>query len=322
MGRLFHAIIMLGGVSLFLWRGMRKWDGRFSVIIAAYLVFAGIACAMIQYLSTSQDLPQMLFADRTISRPFDMIPLGIYVLTALLVYPHFHRRVGSTFSLALLLGAIPDVATQLHMAFGSKVLFDNHFIIACGLKVVAYVIPFTGLVWDYMRAHRAVHDNVDRLRAEMAERVRAEALVADSERQLQRFLDHASDLIQIVASTGAFHFVNRSWREALQYTDQDLADLRWEQVVAPEHREMAQAHFAKVMRGENADTIVLALLAKDGHRVTVEGSANCIYEHDRAVAMHCSLRDITERQRAIADLRETHRRRPRLQLEFDKAGLP
>jgi uncharacterized Zn finger protein len=24
----------------------------------------------------------------------------------------------------------------------------------------------------------------------------------------------------------------------------------------------------------------------------------------------------------IADLRETHRRRPRLQLEFDKAGLP
>ena len=24
----------------------------------------------------------------------------------------------------------------------------------------------------------------------------------------------------------------------------------------------------------------------------------------------------------IADLRETHRRRPRLQLEFDKAGVP
>ena len=58
------------------------------------------------------------------------------------------------FSHALVVSAIPEVATQLYMAFGSVALFDNHFNIAHFLKIIAYLVPFTGLALDYLYTYR------------------------------------------------------------------------------------------------------------------------------------------------------------------------
>jgi PAS domain S-box-containing protein len=156
--RLFNALILIAGVSLFLLRPERPaGDGqgghgiRFVLIIS--LIFGAIAYLVIQVCATSQQLPQTQFPDSYITRPYDVAPLLLYLLAGLVLFPRFHRRLGSVFSAALILSIVPQVVTQAHMAFGSSTLFDAHFNIAHFLKIIAYLVPLGGLLLDYIRTY-------------------------------------------------------------------------------------------------------------------------------------------------------------------------
>jgi serine phosphatase RsbU (regulator of sigma subunit)/anti-sigma regulatory factor (Ser/Thr protein kinase) len=46
---------------------------------------------------------------------------------------------------------IPQIMAQLHMVFGARILFDNHFNIAHFLKVIAYSVPLIGLTLEYIQ---------------------------------------------------------------------------------------------------------------------------------------------------------------------------
>jgi serine phosphatase RsbU (regulator of sigma subunit) len=59
------------------------------------------------------------------------------------------------FSHSLFVSVVPQVTCQLHAAFGSNQLFDNHFNIAYFMKIVAYTVPLLGLLLDYTRAYQA-----------------------------------------------------------------------------------------------------------------------------------------------------------------------
>ncbi len=308
-GRLLHAAIMIGGASYVLWRGTKRFEGQISVVLVGCVVFACIAGLVTQtVLPHAEWLPQMIYPDEVVSRPFDLIPLGLYAMAGLLIYPRFHRKVGSTFSLALILSVIPDIVTQIHMAFGSRVLFDDHYIVAGLLKNFAYMIPLVGLMWNYMHTHRKVQDNVAKLEREMEERSRAEANWAESERRLRNFLDNARDLIQITSDAGEFRFVNRAWQKALGYDDDALRKLRLESIVVPGERDLIRDYFHKVLHSredEDAGEIVVHLLAQDGTEILAEGTANPLYDEDRTPAIYASFRDITERHRALESLRTT-----------------
>lgn len=303
--RFFHALIMIGGVGFLLLSRSREWSGQFNVVMIAYLIFAGLACLVIQFISQADALPQFLFPERAISRPYDLVPLFMYLFAGLFIYPFFHRKIGSTFSLALLISVIPDVTTQIHMAFGSKALFDSHFIVASSLKIFAYSIPFLGLIWDYVLTYRKANTNVDRLRAEIGERAKAEERLEENEKRLQDFLNNANDLIMIVSPEGAFQFVNYAWCHTLGYNLKDLDTMRIEDVIAPESQEKMKRYFQRVIDGETVGEVVLELATSDGRQLQVEGSVNCVFENWQPVAVHASFRDVTERLQALEDLRKT-----------------
>ena len=92
-----------------------------------------------------------MFPGSLVTRPHDVIPLGLFLFAGIFIYPRFHRRSPNLFSHALILSVVPEVATQLHIAFGSTALYDNHFNIAHSLKILAYLEPFAGLVLDYVQ---------------------------------------------------------------------------------------------------------------------------------------------------------------------------
>ena len=77
----------------------------------------------------------------------------------------FAKRYPSIFATALLLSAFPEVAVELHMAFGSQRLFDSDFNIAHFLKIVAYVIPLVGLVLDYVQTYKTQIEHHEQLKA-------------------------------------------------------------------------------------------------------------------------------------------------------------
>ena len=159
ISRTFNACIMIIGAGMFLGKGRirlfsRRSSGKLLIFLAP--TFFGLVAFTIIYLcSVSRDLPQALFPDSIIPRPWDTPPLILFLLAGGLVFPAFHRRNPSLFSHALLLSVIPHLFAQIHAAFGSSALFDAHFYSAVFLKNVGYLVPLIGLILDYLRAYQA-----------------------------------------------------------------------------------------------------------------------------------------------------------------------
>jgi len=171
--RIFNALIMICGIGAVLWR-MRRDSVRTPTWFVGItsLVFAAIAYFTIHFCAISGNLPQTMYPDAFITRPFDVAPLVMFVFAGAVIYRRLHRVAPSLFTSAVILSVIPEIAVQLHMAFGSTALFDNHFNIAHFLKVIAYLVPFVGLCMDYSHSHR----RADRMVHELAQAERIQAI--------------------------------------------------------------------------------------------------------------------------------------------------
>ncbi|MEM9493210.1 MAG: MASE3 domain-containing protein, partial [Myxococcota bacterium] len=200
ISRLFNVLIILLGVGLLMVRSsLPVLEGRRYAIPIIGLVFGLIAYVIIHACSTASHLPQTMYPDALITRPWDFIPLVLFVIAGLIVFPLFHRRFRSPFSMALWLSAIPEIATEMHMAFGSTALFDAHFHAAHLLKIVAYLVPLGGLVLEYIESHHNLEMVNVRLREVQSElQVQAKRIEAKANElsavntELQQFVYVAS----------------------------------------------------------------------------------------------------------------------------------
>ncbi len=169
--RIFNASIMMLGVSLSLWLTRPSlWGGQQNnkadknviygvktlVFISVIFVFGAVLSVIVA--STSQQLPQTTFSNAFVTRPYDIVPLAFFIFSGVLVWIWYQRK-HTALKFALLLSLIPEVATQLHMSFGSIALFDNHFNIAHGLKIVAYLIIVIGLLFSLLKNISLVDDD-------------------------------------------------------------------------------------------------------------------------------------------------------------------
>jgi len=160
ISRGFNAVILIAGAGIFLvWdRPVHRRDQRANLtfLLTTSGVFLLLSYVIVHFCAASSRLPQTMFPDSVITRPWDVGPLILFLLAGVLVFPPFHRKYPSLFSLALIVSIIPQVATQLHMSFGSTALFDNHFHIAHFLKIIAYLVPLGGLILDYRQTYAQV----------------------------------------------------------------------------------------------------------------------------------------------------------------------
>jgi len=157
ISRIFNASIMIAGAIISMWilrktRQLGQPDninrlhsvGTIGIISA---IFISLAYILVHTAAISEQLPQTMYRDSLITRPFDVLPLALFSVSGALFWS-WYQQDHSAIKFALLLSIIPEVATQLHMAFGSTALFDNHFNIAHLLKNIAYSCIFIGLLID------------------------------------------------------------------------------------------------------------------------------------------------------------------------------
>jgi len=162
ISRTFNVCFMILGAGMFLGRGregiVRPEQRGIGFVLVVSLSFAVIAYSIISVCANlpPDTLPKALFEDADqIPRPWDLPPLLLLLIAGGVIFPRFYRQHPSLFSHGLFVSVVPQVATQLHAAFGSYQLYDNHFNIAYFLKIVAYLVPLTGLMLDYIRAYQA-----------------------------------------------------------------------------------------------------------------------------------------------------------------------
>lgn len=178
--RLFNAMILIFGVSIVLFfkpKNYNRTRGKKSIYIILLSIFFSLLAYKIVYIcATSNNLPQTMFPDQVITRPWDIIPLILYALAGISVFPRFYRQYPSLFSYALIVSSLPNIATQMHMAFGSDTLFDNHFNIAHFLKISAYALPLLGLILDYIYTHIQVQLAIKELKQTQLQLIQTEKM--------------------------------------------------------------------------------------------------------------------------------------------------
>ena len=152
--RLFNALIVICGAGIFLVTKAKKWRGNLSFVVITSVAFGFLAYGIIYVCTTTAQLPQTIFPTSLVKRPWDLMPLLLFLFAGLVVFPKFYQKHPSLFSHSLIVSTIPSVATQVYMAFGSTALFDNNFNIGHFLKIIAYLVPFAGLSFEYVQTYR------------------------------------------------------------------------------------------------------------------------------------------------------------------------
>jgi len=160
VSRLVNVCFLIAGTLPFVWRyqgtASRPRDKDLRFFILAAVLFAVMAYVIVFLCSFSSRLPQAVFPNaRMVHRPWDLLPLVLYLFAGSVVFPRFYRAQPSLFSHALFVSVIPNVASQLHVVFGSMSLYDNNFNIASYEKILAYIVPLLGLLLDYRRVYFA-----------------------------------------------------------------------------------------------------------------------------------------------------------------------
>ncbi|MBL4942216.1 MAG: PAS domain S-box protein [Colwellia sp.] len=171
--RIFNASIMIFGVLISLWltrasgqqyfakktnidgNAATRGIGQTQTLFIISILFITLAISAVIWAATSQHLPQTTFKNAFITRPYDVVPLALFILSAALVWIWYQRK-ASVLKFSLLLSLIPEVVTQLHMSFGSTALFDNHFNIAHFLKIVAYGVLTLGILITLLQSSKAL----------------------------------------------------------------------------------------------------------------------------------------------------------------------
>jgi len=118
----------------------------------------------------------------------------------------------------------------------------------------------------------------------------------ESEEQYRDLFENATDLIQSVSPDGRFQYVNRAWRQALGYSEEEVREITLFDVIHPDSMEHCMETFKRVMSGEVVIGVEAVFVSKDGRRVLVEGNVNCRFDSGQPVATRGIFRDVTERK--------------------------
>lgn len=141
--------------------------------------------------------------------------------------------------------------------------------------------------------------------APIIERRRAKSVLVRSRTQLAEFLDNVRDMVVTVGPTGYIRYANRAWRETMGYVDVDLSGLTMLEMLPPEHRASAVEDMQRVLH-ESAETPVdVALIARDGQPVHVEGVIRPYLQRDGELALAGIFSDVSRRREAERELHKT-----------------
>lgn len=117
-----------------------------------------------------------------------------------------------------------------------------------------------------------------------------------SEELYRDLFENANDLIQAVDPEGRFIYVNRAWREALGYGEEEVGRLFLFDVIHPDNRAHCEEVFRQILSGEEVGNVEVSFLSKGGREIILEGNVNCRFEGGKPISTRGIFRDITDRR--------------------------
>lgn len=313
VSRTFNALILIVGAGLLLSRKkeerpatkqlLTKQSSTVYITITG-LLFAVIAYAAIHYSAISNNLPRLTFPDELFSRPYDVLPLLLYLMAGLFIFPRLYQRYPSLFAHALIISMVPHALTQLHMVFGSTELFDNHFNIAHFLKIIAYVVPLIGLSLDYIRTYHCLQE-------EVMERSDIENALRESEVRQRAVLETMSDAQITMDEIGTIESINPATEAMFGYIFGELVGNNIKKLMPEPYRDEHDYFLSQYLHTGESHVIGqqrdVAGLRKNGEIFPIELSVNEMWVNNKRMYSGI-LKDMTSKKQAeekLADFKKT-----------------
>lgn len=140
---------------------------------------------------------------------------------------------------------------------------------------------------------------------DVTERKLAEVKSRKNEERYKDLFENANDLIYTHDLDGNFTSLNRAGEIITGYSREEALDMNLAQVVAPEFIDAAKTMTARKVAGDRPTTYELEIIAKKGHRVTLELSTRLIVQDGLPIGVQGIARDITARRQTEISLHNT-----------------
>lgn len=128
------------------------------------------------------------------------------------------------------------------------------------------------------------------------------ATLHPSEEKYRDFVENAYDLIQSVDVNYKFLYVNRKWREVLDYNENDVEKLTLWDILRKDQIPRCMDFFKKVSEGKMLNQLETIFVAKNGEEKYVEGNVHGQFKDGKLITTWAIFRDITERKRIEQEL--------------------
>lgn len=255
--------------------------------------------------------PPMLHQDAFLARPWDLLPLALFAVGGLFVFPQLHRQRPSVLSHALMLSMLPQIVAQLEAAFGSILPVDGHAMIAHLGALLAAVTVLCGILFDYVATQRGRADAMTgyesariKLRSKTQELVRADRELVDQDilrrraerslRILEKAVQTMSLGVTVADLEGRILYVNPADARMHGYSVDELLGKNAQLYSSP----------SKETDGDS-DSIYLQPWSRERTNVTRDGRTFPVRlvsdivrdDNDQPIAMVTLCEDISERKR-------------------------
>jgi PAS domain S-box-containing protein len=194
------------------------------------------------------------------------------------------------------------------------------FPILCGGMVVGVVEFFSREIRppdsDLLQLFAAAGSQM----GQFVERQRDAQAVRESEERYRDLFENASDIIYSHDLHGNLTSLNRAGEQVLGYTNEEITRMNLAQVLTPASRELARRMTARKVAEGGRTAYELEAISKSGRTITLEISSRVILREGKPVGVQGVARDVGERKRALAALRESEERL-RLALDAGHCGV-
>ncbi len=123
------------------------------------------------------------------------------------------------------------------------------------------------------------------------------ALIEKTNWDLRDLFDNSNDLIVIFRNTGDIRFANETLKNKLGYTEDEILDLKFLEIVQEDYRRKALQNILRTTAGSRFEKFETVLSSKLGKNVYVTGKLTSVFEEDDVVEYRCIFFDISERIR-------------------------
>lgn len=140
---------------------------------------------------------------------------------------------------------------------------------------------------------------------DITDRKRVEEDLILGEERFRNIFDNASDIIYVHDLDGNYVSINGAGERIFGYNREETLLMNVSEVAVPEHLDLVKQHISNKLDGSSKQTSYdLDCFRKDGQRITLEVNSSVISKDGVAIAIQGIARDVTERKRAEAAIRE------------------